>query len=151
MWNYRLGKSSFMSSASQPILVVSSCAMRCLNTYEIATRKVTSIYKTQKSLQKKIFAVLMWANSCINTVNLSYCLHLTIIFKLTADVLAYNTSRPVTSLGHQVRPRAFWEGTKFFKLCPIILNYVQHIFPRGANNVVGGLRPPRYGPEHETN
>jgi len=38
------------------------------------------------------------------------------------------TSRPVTSLGHQVGRRVFWKGPKFFKLCPILLNYVQHIF-----------------------
>jgi len=35
--------------------------------------------------------------------------------------------RPVTSLGHPEGRKVFWEGTKFFQLCPIILNYVQHI------------------------
>ena len=25
--------------------------------------------------------------------------------------------------------RVFWEGPKFFKLCPVVLNYVQHILP----------------------
>jgi len=58
--------------------------------------------------------------------------------------------RPVTSLGPQVGRRVFWEGPKFFKLCPIFLNYVQHIFPRGAKKF-RGLRhpcgpPPGYGP-----
>jgi len=28
--------------------------------------------------------------------------------------------------------RVFWEWPKFFKLCPILSNYVQHIFPGGA-------------------
>jgi len=48
--------------------------------------------------------------------------------------------RPVTSLGHYVKRRVFWEGPKFFKLCPRILNYVQHIFPGGAKNFQA-LRP----------
>jgi len=37
--------------------------------------------------------------------------------------------RPVTSLGHQVWRKVFWEGPKFFKLCPIVFNYAQKIFP----------------------
>ena len=45
--------------------------------------------------------------------------------------------RPVTSLGHRAGRRVFWEGPKFFKLCPIVLNYVQHIFQKS---------PPGYGP-----
>ena len=40
-------------------------------------------------------------------------------------------TKPVASLGHQVGQRVFWEGPKLFKLCPIVLNYVQHIFQRG--------------------
>ena len=47
-------------------------------------------------------------------------------------------TRPVTSLGHQGRWRVFWEGPKFFKPCPVVLNYVQHIF-------LGGFAPPGYG------
>jgi len=38
---------------------------------------------------------------------------------------------PITSLGHQAGRRVFWERPKFFKLCSIVLNYVQHIFPWG--------------------
>jgi len=41
---------------------------------------------------------------------------------------------------------------KFFKLCPILLNYAQHIFPGGAKNIVGvaspPLRYPGYGPDY---
>ena len=57
------------------------------------------------------------------------------------------TSRPVTSLGHQGwRGGVFWKGPIFFKLCPIVFNYAQHIFPGGgAKNFVGGLLPPGYG------
>ena len=36
--------------------------------------------------------------------------------------------RPVTSLGQEGR-RVFWEGSKSFELCPIVLNHVQDIFP----------------------
>ena len=39
--------------------------------------------------------------------------------------------RPVISLGHQEGQRAFCDGPKFFKLCGILSNYVQHIFPGG--------------------
>jgi len=36
---------------------------------------------------------------------------------------------------------------KFFKLCPIVFNYAQHIFPWGAKNFVAGPSPPpSYGP-----
>jgi len=57
--------------------------------------------------------------------------------------------RPATSLGHQEGRRVFREGPKFFGLCPIFLNHVQHIFPVGENNFLGRvspLRPPGYGP-----
>ena len=51
----------------------------------------------------------------------------TLLFKISG-------SRPVTNLGHQAGRRVFWEGAKFFKLFPIASNYVQRIFPGGANN-----------------
>ena len=50
--------------------------------------------------------------------------------------------RPVTSLGHQEGRRVFREGPEFFELCPIFLNYVQHIFPEGVKILLGGQRPP---------
>ena len=49
--------------------------------------------------------------------------------------------RPVTSLEHQGWRRVFWEGPKFFKLCPILSNYVQHTFTRGGENFSRGSRP----------
>jgi len=52
-----------------------------------------------------------------------------------------HTNRPVTSLGHQGWRRVLWEGPNFFKLCPIILNYVQHIFPGGRKIFHGGNGP----------
>ena len=36
--------------------------------------------------------------------------------------------------------KVFWEGYKFFKLCPNVLNYVQHIFP-GGKNISEGRNP----------
>jgi len=61
-----------------------------------------------------------------------------------------HSARTVTSLGHQGWQRVFWEEPKFFKLCPIIFSYAQHIFPGGAkifvNRVLTPLRPPGYGP-----
>ena len=43
--------------------------------------------------------------------------------------------RPVTSLGHQEERRVFWEGPKFFELCPIVSNHDQHIFPGGRRKI----------------
>jgi len=40
-------------------------------------------------------------------------------------------TRPATSLGHQGGWRVFWEWRRFFKLCPILSNDVQHILPGG--------------------
>ena len=57
--------------------------------------------------------------------------------------------RPVTSLGHQERGRVFWEWPKFFELCPIVLNDVQHIFQGGEKFSRGNFTPcapPGYGP-----
>jgi len=43
-------------------------------------------------------------------------------------------TRPATSLGHQVGRRVFWEGPKFFKLCPT------H-FSREGEKLLGGTSP----------
>jgi len=45
-------------------------------------------------------------------------------------------------LGTPVGRRFFWEGTKFFKLCSIILSYVQNIFSKRAKHFVGRASPP---------
>jgi len=65
-----------------------------------------------------------------------------IINETNEDVFSGLVGRPVISLGHQVGQKVFWEGHKFFKLYPILSNYVQHIF-QGA---IPHLRPPGYGP-----
>jgi len=46
-------------------------------------------------------------------------------------------TRPVTSLGHQGWRRVFWEGPKFFKLCPIVCNCAQQNFPWRAKSFAG--------------
>ena len=46
------------------------------------------------------------------------------------------TPRPVTSLGHQGGRRVVWECSNFVKLCPILSNYVQHIFQAGRGGFV---------------
>jgi len=76
--------------------------------------------------------------------SLSICLNL-FCFRGSA-CFAYDKTvinRPITSLGHQEGRRVFWEGPKLFKLCPMVLNYVQLIF-------TGGLCPPGYGPGHKS-
>ena len=50
--------------------------------------------------------------------------------------------RPVTSLEHQVGRRVFWEGPKFFKLCPTVFNFAQQIFPGGSTKFAGEASPP---------
>ena len=39
----------------------------------------------------------------------------------------------LNQLGSPGVRRVFWSGAKFFKLCAVVLNYVQHIFPRDAS------------------
>jgi len=51
--------------------------------------------------------------------------------------------RPVTNLRHQERRRVFCEGPKFFELCPVFSNYIQHIFPGGAKNFLEAEAPSR--------
>jgi len=62
----------------QPISFVLNRAIRCLNTNELVTSKVTSIYKTQKILQlKEVYSItLKWANSCTSMLTLGYRLRL---------------------------------------------------------------------------
>ena len=54
---------------------------------------------------------------------------------------ANEVSRLVTSLGHQEGRRVFWEGLKFFELCPIVLNDAQHIFLGEAKKFLGAAPP----------
>jgi len=49
--------------------------------------------------------------------------------------------RPVTNFGHQEEESVFREGLKFFELCPVLLNYVEHIFPVGAKIFLGSFAP----------
>ena len=50
--------------------------------------------------------------------------------------------RPVTSLEHYWGRRFFWEGPKFLKPCPLVLNYIEHIFPGGRKIFQEKFRPP---------
>jgi len=50
--------------------------------------------------------------------------------------------RPVTSLGHQGSCGVLWEGSKIFKLCSIVFNYAQQIFPGGAKRFAGEVSAP---------
>jgi len=57
--------------------------------------------------------------------------------------------RHVTNLGHQGVRRVFWEKPKIFELCPIVLNFVLHVFPGETKNIPTGASPPcapRNGP-----
>ena len=59
------------------------------------------------------------------------------IYTQTLKLCKVRIGRHVTSLGHQVGRRVFWEGPKFFKLRPVVSSYVQHIFPGGAKHILG--------------
>jgi len=62
-----------------------------------------------------------------------YAMQFSLIFVMQRQwFLTGCTRRPVTSLGHQEGRRLFREGPKFFELCPMFSNCVQHIFPGGA-------------------
>ena len=62
------------------------------------------------------------------------------------DVAPASQPEPARSLGHQEGRRFFWEEPKFFKICPILSNYVQHILPKVRKILHGRwnclLRPP---------
>ena len=59
----------------------------------------------------------------------------------TLEVLSVVT-RPVTILVHHGWRRVFLEGPKFFKVCLIVFNYAQQIFPGVAKNFAEGAKPP---------
>jgi len=61
--------------------------------------------------------------------------------RLSPTHAVLSRARPVTSLGHQVGRRVFWEGPKIFKLCPTHFSRGAKIFARGASP------PPGYEPE----
>jgi len=56
------------------------------------------------------------------------------------------TTRPVTSLGHQVGQRIFWEGPTFFQLWPAFWTMSNTFFQGRRKSLQGELRPPGYGP-----
>ena len=62
------------------------------------------------------------------------------VFKWLAQAHS-NDNQARNQLGTPGRRRVFWEGPKYFKLCPIVLNYTQHIFPGGTKILQEGLAP----------
>jgi len=63
------------------------------------------------------------------------------LFWLQCFFFTHASFRHVTSLGHQGVRRVFREGPKFFELCSMVLNFVQHIFP-GEAKIFQGPSPP---------
>jgi len=57
------------------------------------------------------------------------------------EQLVVTVFSPVTSLVHQGWRTVFWEWPKFFKLCPMLLNNVEHIFPGVSKIFLGGFVP----------
>jgi len=62
--------------------------------------------------------------------------------KTSKDHIFGGHTRPVTSLEHQEGRRVFWEGPKNFELCPIVLDYVQHILSMGGDKFSRGASTP---------
>ena len=84
-------------------------------------------------------------NTCLYVSNLQIYKKNKEISK-TPTFSGHNTS-PVTSLGHQEGRTVFWKRPKFFELCPIFSNYIQHIFPGRVKNFLRGEKPLScYGP-----
>jgi len=62
--------------------------------------------------------------------------------KVTFHVILYTiTNQARNQLGTPEEAKSFLRGAKFFKLCPIVSNYVRHIFPGGAKNFPRGFAP----------
>jgi len=101
----------------------------------------------QQDLKKALRFQLTWQQGFIQD-NYTYLFRSTVLMKIrykvnykdsvvfnynylatTLSKFYYILIKSVTRLGHQGRPRVFWESPKFFQLCPIVLNYFQHFFP----------------------
>ena len=76
--------------------------------------------------------------SCFNCVVIKHCASWTLS---SNTQICISSPRPVTSFAHQEGRSVFWEGPKIFELWPIFSNYIQHIFPGGANFFLGGAKP----------
>ena len=71
-----------------------------------------------------------WKNGecCLPRVVSTFQLHITWV-----------ANSPVTSLGDHEWQNVFWEGPKFFKLCPIVFNYARNNFSGRRKILQGGL------------
>ena len=92
-------------------------------------RKANWTYNYFALVERHFHSKNDWLKKTANMNWLPFSLSLT----TSSDAFLYK-GRPVTSLGHQMGRRVFWEKPNFFKLCPVVSDYVQHIFPRGAKN-----------------
>ena len=72
-----------------------------------------------------------------------------------SELQQYEAVSQNSEMPHQARnhlgilggAKSFWEGPKFFELCPVVLNYVQHIVPRGRQNfTITGYGPVPHHP-----
>ena len=60
----------------------------------------------------------------------------------TTILIYRNSSSQVRNqLGTPAGAKSFLRGAQFFELCPILLNYVQHIFIDGEKKFQGGFSP----------
>ena len=62
--------------------------------------------------------------------------------KVTFHVILYTiTDQARNQLGTPEEAKSFLRGAKFFKLCPIVSNYVRHIFQEGRKIFHEGSPP----------
>ena len=87
-----------------------------------------------------VVATLQEVRIIVDRIN-SLPLHHAFYKSMYLEFIAVLYYRPVTSRGHKEGRRVFREGPKYFELCPIVLNYVRHIFPGGAKFFLGGAPP----------
>jgi len=80
--------------------------------------------------------------SCILNPNLVGMLSSSVLYHAFHDDEIIYHCQARNQLGTPGGAKSLLRGVQHFKLCPIVLNYVQHIFPAGAKNILGGPAPP---------
>jgi len=89
--------------------------------------------------------VAWWNNTRLNVCTPSGISRNFLIFYISLVLYkctGWSAKQARNQLGTPGGRRDFWEGPNRFELCPIVLNYVQHIFPGGGKKFSWGCFAP---------